>query len=929
MLLILAMFGLCLTAKAETAVGMLKIEISRPICGSEPEMPECEIQAREAVTQGEPSAWITACDASGYTPFQGTFEGDETYKAYVTLEARPGYRFDGNTRVAVYDGESMEFVKTEPLLRRRDRLVIVAEVKAEHYWDEDQGSETDATCISPGSVTKVCKADPAHVLKETLPIDPEAHDWGEWETVRKATRSREGERRRACTLCGRVETEPIGKEKLPYSDVYEPDTSWAMAATVAWRADSDALATATGSQRPATAIVWLDEALNVYDREGSLLADDLGRYIDATSGGMIPAFYIRDARTAAALKAFLPDSGLLDCFVLSTPDHADLVRDVADLTHVRGMLDYTAIGKPDRRALVDMVAATNAAHGKVILLSAEAASRENVRFLQSLASTVWAQTPVDTRTIMTVYTNGVNGVVVDDYKAALRAESLFRDDAPSLLRVPLIIGHRGDPSTYVENTLDSARGAFEEGVDSVENDIQLSADGEIFILHDDTTERLLNFIRRDDEGEIYPAEHFTLKQLRAHPFDWESIVNWNEVTPGEASRYGTLYGQKERKTYIIPTLREYIEAFRGTDLVHDTEIKSYNPAILPVYKALVDKYDAWDQFFTITFNRQILDAIYSDYPEMSIGALNLAEWMDVASENLDGTSLTQAKLRALFEVLDAWNATYNPIYMHSHEEALLAARHRGLTVWPWTYRIDYGPEAFARDYLRGYAGLTCDYPWIASDYIVEIETRDAVAASIADLPRPMGRTQSGEIRTLADAEPVLLEPLPEGRSLVLWRYRAQMDVNGTNYGHYFLYSNPFVVSSREQDPLTFIRQPRDAIVQPGEDVSFSVEVAGGVKPYTYRWQIWNEKRRRWADLPGFTDPTMSRDAIEKKWDGCRFRCVVTDAAGTQISSREAVLRVRDRVPTGDDSNLPLYLAVAFVALALLLLNHLADIRKDC
>ena len=74
---------------------------------------------------------------------------------------------------------------------------------------------------------------------------------------------------------------------------------------------------------------------------------------------------------------------------------------------------------------------------------------------------------------------------------------------------------------------------------------------------------------------------------------------------------------------------------------------------------------------------------------------------------------------------------------------------------------------------------------------------------------------------------------------------------------------------------------------------------------------------------------MSRDAIEKKWDGCRFRCVVTDAAGTQISSREAVLRVRDRVPTGDDSNLPLYLAVAFVALALLLLNHLADIRKDC
>ena len=918
---ILAMFGLCLTAEAEIAVGMLKIDISKPICGSEPDMPECSVQAREAVAQGEPSAWVTACDASGYNTFQGTFEGDEIYTAYVTLEAKPGYYFDGNTRVAVNDSESMEYVVTEPLLRQRDRIVIVARVKAEHYWDDDLGSYIDATCISPGSETKVCGVNPAHVLTEVLPIDPDAHDWGAWETVREATRTREGEKRRACALCGKVETEAIGKVKLPYTDVYEPDTSWAMAATVAWRAGSDALATATGARRPATAIVWLDEKLNVYDRDEGLLSGDLGSYIDATSGGMIPAFYIHDAQTAAALKAFLPDSGLMDCFVLSTPDHADLVGDVADLTHVRGMLDYTAISAPDRSALVDMAAVTNAAHGKVILLSAEAASRENVRFLQSLASTVWAQAPADTRTIMTVYTNGVNGVVVDDYEAALRAEMFFRDNAPSLLRTPLIIGHRGDPSTYVENTLDSARGAFEEGVDSVENDIQLSADGKVFILHDDTTERLLNFIRRDDDGEIYPAEHFTLKQLRAHPFDWESIVKWNEVLPGEASRYGMLYGQEEQKTYIIPTLREYIEAFKGTGLVHDTEIKSYNPAIIPVYKALVDEYDAWDQFFTITFNTQILDAIYSDYPEISIGALNLGQWMDVDADSPDGTNETQAKLRSLFEVLDAWNATYNPMYMNSHEEALHAARHRGLTVWPWTYRIDYGAEFFARDYLRGYAGLTCDYPWVASDYIVEIEARDAVAASIADVPKPTGRTQSGEERTLADAEPVLLEALPGGQALVLWRYRAEMDVNGTSYGHYYLYSNPFVVSVQPQDPLTFIRQPRDTVVQPGEDVSFSVEVGGGKRPYTYQWQIWDEKHQKWVDLPGFTDPTMSREDIEKKWDGCRFRCVVTDAEGTRIISDEVTLTVRDRVLTGDNSNLPLYLAVAMAALAVLILLH--------
>ena len=100
-------------------------------------------------------------------------------------------------------------------------------------------------------------------------------------------------------------------------------------------------------------------------------------------------------------------------------------------------------------------------------------------------------------------------------------------------------------------------------------------------------------------------------------------------------------------------------------------------------------------------------------------------------------------------------------------------------------------------------------------------------------------------------------------------------------------------------------------------LTFSVEVEGGKKPYTYQWQVWDPKHEKWVDLPGFTEPTLSREKIEKKWDGARFRCVVTDAEGTQIVSREVTLTVRDRVDTGDHSNLTLYLIVAFAALTLL------------
>lgn len=130
-------------------------------------------------------------------------------------------------------------------------------------------------------------------------------------------------------------------------------------------------------------------------------------------------------------------------------------------------------------------------------------------------------------------------------------------------------------------------------------------------------------------------------------------------------------------------------------------------------------------------------------------------------------------------------------------------------------------------------------------------------------------------------------------------------------------NNEFTVYLGGQDPLRFVKQPEDVTVQIGGTATFSVEVTGGVKPYQYQWQVYNPKTGKWVDLKGFTEATISRDNIEKKWDGARFRCVVTDAQGTKIVSEEAVLTVRDKVPTGDNSNLPLYLAVALIALALL------------
>ena len=747
----------------------------------------------------EPCLWamyINDTDPWASVPYMGMFVGGEHYTAVLTFEPADGYRFGETAEAFFMDTETWEYVPCRILQCTPDRLTVTCEVTADHDWDWDAEEYVEPTCVSGGYQIQHCVSDPSHTEKRTLEASPYYHEWGEWETVKEPTKTEEGEKIRSCAICGETETEPVPRVTIPYTKVYEPDTSWAMAATIAWRADGSALGTASAEVRPATAFVRLDRDLNVYDRDGGLLSGSIEDYVDATTGGMIPAFIIEDRETAEALKEWIPAYGLQDCFVVSTPEHSALVKDVADLPHVRGMLDYTAVTAPGREELTDMVAAVNGAHGKVILLGQEAATRENVRLLQSLASTVWVRTDTDTKSLVTLYARGVNGVLVDDYEAAVRAEELFQDDAPTLLRLPLIIGHRGDPSSYVENTLDSARGAFEEGVDSVENDIQLSADGELFILHDDSPRRLIGITDTDEEGLDIRAESLTLAELRAHPFRWDSIIEANEVD-AESSRYGKLYGQDERKEYTVPTLREYLEEFRGTGLVHDTEIKSYDPAILPVLKALVDEYDAWDQIFCITFNRDILDAIYADYPEISIGVLGIAmkgTWADTMAEldayqEITDEQGAEAALAALYRDIDRWNGTYNPAYPDYGEEMVRAGRHRGLTVWPWTYAPG---ESFAHDYLSGVTGMTTDYAWDTSDYVVEISSEDVTAPAAEEIPRPQGTTRAGQKRTLEEAEPVVLETLSDTDMLMIWRYRTAMVSGGEEYGSYYLYSEPFV-----------------------------------------------------------------------------------------------------------------------------------------
>ena len=66
--------------------------------------------------------------------------------------------------------------------------------------------------------------------------------------------------------------------------------------------------------------------------------------------------------------------------------------------------------------------------------------------------------------------------------------------------------HRGASGYAPENTLESFALAAEQGADAIELDVQLSRDGELVIIHDETTERV--------SGKEAWVKDLTLRELK-------------------------------------------------------------------------------------------------------------------------------------------------------------------------------------------------------------------------------------------------------------------------------------------------------------------------------------------------------------------------------------------------------------------------------
>ncbi len=78
---------------------------------------------------------------------------------------------------------------------------------------------------------------------------------------------------------------------------------------------------------------------------------------------------------------------------------------------------------------------------------------------------------------------------------------------------PEIIAHRGTPRTHPENSLPGFRYALDLGVDAIELDVHLTADGVVVVHHDP----LLHGSAEHTPGRRTPIRALTASELAAHP----------------------------------------------------------------------------------------------------------------------------------------------------------------------------------------------------------------------------------------------------------------------------------------------------------------------------------------------------------------------------------------------------------------------------
>lgn len=228
-----------------------------------------------------------------------------------------------------------------------------------------------------------------------------------------------------------------------------------------------------------------------------------------------------------------------------------------------------------------------------------------------------------------------------------------------------IWGHRGASGYVPENTLDAFALAVEQGADGIELDVQMTKDGQLVVIHDETVDRT-----SDGTGWV---KDYTLAELRK--------LNANWVIPGY-------------KRAVIPTLDEVYEMFQGNRKKINVEIKTgvvFYPGIEDKVLELAAKRSMEAQVLYSSFNHQTMVNVKRLNPQAVCGLLYADGYL-----NMD---------RYCREL--EMDALHPALYNLQYEGFLEACRQKQIPLHVWTVNE---PEHINLMYQMQVEAIITNYP---------------------------------------------------------------------------------------------------------------------------------------------------------------------------------------------------------------------------
>lgn len=248
----------------------------------------------------------------------------------------------------------------------------------------------------------------------------------------------------------------------------------------------------------------------------------------------------------------------------------------------------------------------------------------------------------------------------------------------------IIIGHRGASGLAPEHTFASWDRALEDGADYLEQDLQLTADGVLIVMHDDSLNRTAR-----GPGCLGPVRERQWSEIR----DCDVGSWFNEAFPDRA--------RPEYAGQRIPTLDAVLERYRDRARFY---IETKNPEAAPgMEEELLRLLRRHDLLPRRAGDHRVIIQSFSDRSLLHIRQLEplLPLVQLFRSREISWT------IRRRLDRVSAWAMGIGPNKDDVDAKLVAAAHDRGLVVHPWTVN---DPADLDRLMALGVDGVFTDYP---------------------------------------------------------------------------------------------------------------------------------------------------------------------------------------------------------------------------